>query len=337
MIKASEETLNSGIPSVSSPEDTVAMAATRKFLFDRSFDGDVPESIEETEEKPEEAEPEVIVPTFSEEEIQAARTESFAKGKEEGISEAAAATERDILAVLQKLDGQFTSLFDAQETAGTSILDSAIAIASGITRKVFPALNEQGALGEIERIVTLAMGKILDEPSVTITIHPDIEAQFGERIGALSVDTGFKGEVLIQTSEDLPAGDCRIEWNSGGAKREAAVLWQEIDEIIERNLSGLTDTTDEAPMPAPEPELEAATEPVSEEVETPGDEQPPEPETSAAEAETSTEVSENTTAEDDQAPVEASGEMPIETPEETPTDDPQSPAEDDSAPDPQSA
>jgi len=269
MIKASEETLNSGNTSVRNPEEAVAMVATQKFLFDRTFDADEPEPVEETVERPEDIEPEVVVPTFSEEEMQVARTEAFAKGKEEGISEAAAATERDILASLQKLGGQFTSLFEAQEAADTSILDSAISIASGITRKVFPALNEQGALAEIERIVVLTMAKIIDEPSVTITLNPHLEAKFGERIDSLSVEAGFKGEIHIQTSEDLPAGDCRIEWNSGGARRNTADLWQEIDEIIERNLSGMTPLSGETPIPDPIPDLEALPEPVSEGTETP--------------------------------------------------------------------
>jgi len=45
MIKPSEETFTNGILSVSSPEEAVAMTASRKFLFDRSFDTVTPQAV----------------------------------------------------------------------------------------------------------------------------------------------------------------------------------------------------------------------------------------------------------------------------------------------------
>jgi flagellar assembly protein FliH len=285
------------------------MTAIRKFLFDHSFDTKMPKAVEEADEeneKPEETEPEEVVPTFSEEEMEAARDEAFAKGKEEGINEAAAATERDILASLQKLNEQFTGLYEAREVAETSILDSAVSVAAGITAKVFPALNEQGALGEIERMVVLAMGKIIEEPSVTISIHPDLEAQLNERIASLSNRAGFKGEIRILAVEDIPVGDCHIEWNGGGARRDTAGLRQEIDEIIERNLPGITGSSDE-------PNTDTPAVPDPEGAEPQSGENPPE-------AATATEPA--------GSPPGNSVKAPSETPNETPS-------EDDTAPDQQ--
>ena len=301
MIKPSEETFTNGIPSVSSPEEAVAMTATRKFLFNRSFDTDMPETVKKPDEENgenEETEPEEVVPGINEEELKAARDEAFAKGREEGINEAAAATERDILASLQKLNEQFTDLFKSQEAADTSILESAISVATGITRKVFPALNEQGALSEIERMVVLAMEKILEEPLVTITIHPDLEAQLKERIGALSTQAGYKGEIRILAAEDLPAGDCRVEWNSGGARRDTAGLWQEIDEIVERNLSGLMDSSGQTLKTEPE----TLAEPAPEGTETRAAETPPAPAASTEASADDNETPGETPGEDDTAP-----------------------------------
>ena len=36
----------------------------------------------------------------------------------------------------------------------------------------------------------------------------------------------------------IEEGDCQIEWESGGASRNVASMWQEIDEILNRNLGG---------------------------------------------------------------------------------------------------
>ena len=207
MIKASDDSLNDGIPSVSRPEEAAQVTAIRKFLFDRSFDKDAPDPVEEAAVETEETEPEEVVPTFSEEEMKTARDEAFVKGKEEGFNEAAAATAESLLAALEKLNGQFSDLFKSQEEADSSILDSAISVATMITRKIFPALNERGALDEVERLVVVAMEKILEEPSVSIYVHPDHESPLNEHIGSLSAQANYRGEIRIITAEDIPVGD----------------------------------------------------------------------------------------------------------------------------------
>jgi len=238
-METSKESPENGISEVNSPEDPAAMGAIRKFLFDRVFDvEEAPEVEDETPDADEEAEPEVVVPTFSEEELKAAREDSFAAGKAEGFNEAAAATEQQIAALLEKLSQQFDGLFKAQEAADAAILENAISVACAIARKVFPALNERGALTEIEQIAVMAMAKILEEPEVIIIVNPEIEAALNERLGTLVAQAGYKGEVKIIADEGIVPGDCRIEWNGGGANRDMDALWQEIDEIVERNLSG---------------------------------------------------------------------------------------------------
>ncbi len=223
------------------------MAATQKFLFDTIFDvEEPPEDEEETTDEEEEAEPEVVVPTFSEEEMAAAREESFATGKAEGVNEAAEATERLISASLEKLSQQFDSLFKAQEEADAAIMENAISVACGITRKVFPALNQQGALGEIERMTVMSLEKILEEPQVIIAVNPEFEAALKERLDTLTAQAGYKGEVKIIADDGIVPGDCRIEWSGGGANRDMDELWQEIDEIVERNLSGNPEISPEA-------------------------------------------------------------------------------------------
>ena len=108
------------------------MTAVRKFLFENSFD--------------DEKEPEEVVPTFSEKEVNGAREEGFAAGKEEGIRETAEATERDILAVMGQVGEKFDDLFKVQKAANASIPESALSVAVGIARGLSPAcLREAGA------------------------------------------------------------------------------------------------------------------------------------------------------------------------------------------------
>ena len=80
-METSEESMNADTQNGNSAEDQSPMTAVRKFLFERTFDDVMPEVVEEQE--PEEEEPEEVIPTFSEEEVNAAREEGFAAGKEE--------------------------------------------------------------------------------------------------------------------------------------------------------------------------------------------------------------------------------------------------------------
>ncbi len=294
--------MNTDTPTTPDPEDPSSMTAIRKFLFDRSFDE---EEIleEEVQEEPEEIEPEEEVPSYSEEEMAAAREEAFAKGKEEGVNEAAEATERDILAALNALQGRFDALFKSQEEADTSILESAISVAVTITRKAFPTLNGQNGLKEVERMVRLTLEKILEEPVVNVTVHPDFTAALKERLDTIAAKANYKGKVEVLGADDIPPGDCRVEWAGGGAQRNLDALWQEIDEIIERNLSGelapaetAGEASEEAPKVSPEPEAPSS------EAEAPKDTEP-EPEEASGDT-------------DQDEPAEPASEAPVEAPSE---------------------
>ena len=236
---------------MSIPEDSTSMNGVRKFLFERSFDV-VEEPEEDIEEEIEEAEPEEEVPSFSEEELNAAKEEAFAAGKEEGIQEAAATTEREILGSLSALGGRFGEVFKAQDEANASILENAISVAASIAQKVFPHLNEKHGLGEIERMVVTTIEKILEEPRIVVYLNPEMVGPFTERLSALTAQASYKGEVQVVAGEDIPSGDCRVVWGGGGAKRDTAELWREIDEIVERNLAGAEDAAEAQAESGPE-------------------------------------------------------------------------------------
>jgi len=132
-------------------------------------------------------------------------------------------------------------------------------------------------------MVGLTLEKILEEPLVNVTVNPDFTAPLKERLGTLAAQANYKGKVEVLGADDILPGDCRVEWAGGGAQRKLDELWQEIDEIIERNLSGElapAETAGEAseepagvsPEPeAPSSEAEAPAEPEPEPEEAPED------------------------------------------------------------------
>ena len=65
------------------------MSAAEKFMFDLTFDNEVEEPLEHEESDgitTVDEEPEVIIPTFSEEDVETAKKQGFEAGKEEGLA-----------------------------------------------------------------------------------------------------------------------------------------------------------------------------------------------------------------------------------------------------------
>jgi len=89
--------------------------------------------------------------------------------------------------------------------------------------------------------------RLVDEPRITIKIHGDVEPDVSSRLETLIADTGYDGLIVLNADNEMKIGDCHLEWSCGGAERNTAGLWQEIDNIIARNFAGDL-------MTAPEPE-----------------------------------------------------------------------------------
>ena len=255
------------------------MTAAKKFTFDTVFDGAAPlpaaVQAEEAEAKKAAEEAAPAPPTFSEAELAAARAEAHAQGREEGLKEQADAIERRIMELLDAVNTRLGELFAMEIAAGEDRTRNAVGVAVTIVRKMFPHLQDQWGLKEVEDLVTRTLSEIAEEPKVTVTVHPDAIDALKARIDAIATETRFEGEIDIQTDDLLDPSDCRMAWSRGGVEREAAALWQHIDEIIEKNLgatSAVSQTIEAGPAPTSEEteeteettETETAAEPAAE-------------------------------------------------------------------------
>jgi flagellar assembly protein FliH len=211
----------------------------QKFMFDRSFDVEEPakkaaEVAEEIEE-----EPEVVIPTFSEEQVETSRKEGLEQGKSEALKEAAMTIENQIIDLTKAIGAQLTELISSQSLVNNEIFRDAIKISRAITKKSFPSINAEHGVHEIEQLIRQILNQILEEPRVKIQVHPSLTEQVSERLNELSTDTHFEGRVHIMADEAIEQGDCRIDWSNGGAERNLENVMREVDVIINANLATL--------------------------------------------------------------------------------------------------
>lgn len=223
----------------------MAMTATKKFLFEKSFDKvEVPE------------EPERFVPTkppltMTEEQFEAARAQSFAEGRAAGAAEAQASAEAVAAQALARIEERMTEACAALDAAKDATKRDAVQAAMLVVRKLAPGFAKNADLAEIEALVSSSLGAVLDEPRVVVRVHDSLLDVLKERIAALSERSGFGGRIVLIADENLGAADCRVEWADGGAERDTEWMWKQIEDVVGRFLSGLS-------VPAPGGTLAAA-------------------------------------------------------------------------------
>jgi len=259
-----------------------------KFMFDYDLDPSLPEPeiVADGDDKGHEepVEPEIVIPTYSEEQIKESRNEGFDEGKELGINEAAEAMECKINEALGHMSEHFEDMFRKQKQANAEVFQDAIDVAVGLVKKCFPGLNERTGVNEIEIMMTELLSQIIDEPRVQVHIHPDLIDPLQQRIDGIAADTHFEGRIVLLGDDEIQPGDCRIEWQDGGGERNMQDLWMQVDGIVARTfqsspkrepmpVSATTKSTINEQQTAPENIVENATE------------NEPEPELQAAEPE----------------------------------------------------
>jgi flagellar assembly protein FliH len=200
------------------------MTATRKYMFDNAFDAAG-------------AGARPAARRYSETEVEAARQEAFAKGREAGRAEAEAARDaliaRSTAAVAEQLERiqSFTADLDNRMTHW------ALQAALLMVKTLFPELSRRHSRAEIEAMVVDTLHENEQEPRVVLRLPGEMIEAMQPAVADLCKTAGFAGRLLLIEDDTIAAGDCRIEWAEGGVERQAQRIWKEIEQRVSRQLA----------------------------------------------------------------------------------------------------
>lgn len=206
---------------VAAPEPASAVAPGRS-LFDDDFDLPAPPEPRE--------EPEIIEPSFSLAEYEAARDEGFRAGEEaarEAADAARNAAEHATLAAIA------ASLDAVRDDAAQVVEDAATAIGGllmDMLAAVFPALCARFGAAETQAVIRTILPVLRQEPRATVRIAPDLVAPVVETI--TRVDADLVARIDIEPDPTVPDGDVRVTWRHGEARRDVRALWRDIGDIL---------------------------------------------------------------------------------------------------------
>ena len=265
------------------------MAEYRRFTFDTDFTPEkhkrkpAEEVVPEEEEEGEDFEEVPPPPTFSEEELQAAKDEAFQEGRAEGFRQAETTTQQMIANALNIIAAGMPSLRDAQDQANDDTARTALQVALNALGRVLPTFVARHGAGEIETMVAELMPHLLDQPRIIVKVHHDLVEGLRDRLVAVTDANGFEGRVVVMGDAAIMPGDCRLEWADGGAERDMARVWQEIEDIIDRHVKAIEAEDGDFQTVAIEPDVEppaaadaAPADPPGNDASAAGEEPPPE-------------------------------------------------------------
>ena len=222
------------------------MEPKMKFLFDRDFDDiqvlekfvqrEQADRTGKKEEAEKEAEPEVKVPTFSEEDVARARDEGYQQGRREGAAEALKGLEVRIAGALEKLANDVTGLAATQSTENEAMRHDAAGLLLAMVRKLFPGWNDAHGLTEVSAMAEKVLSRLFRETRIVVTVDEASVEAVRTRLMAMLERRGFKGDLVVNGEEGLAIGFCHIEWSSGHAVRDTQALMAEIEQAVERNM-----------------------------------------------------------------------------------------------------
>jgi len=196
-------------------------ALRRGVLYIEDFDdppGSAPASIENT--------PGILAPSFSAEDLEAARQQAYADGSREGQSlatrERAHAT-RLLLESLTKSISETQAAMTAQaELIAESLAKALLACLCGS----LPDLCRTHAEPETRAIIKRVMPGLAREARLDIRVHPDLVACVQDQLALLPQELPEKLTVIADPS--MEPTDIRANWKFGHLIRSSRQIWDDV-------------------------------------------------------------------------------------------------------------
>ena len=174
--------------------------------------------------------PAPVEPVYNSAELREARAEALREGHAAGVAESDAGSvalaRQALLAIAERLDtarAEATAIAEASAEAVATLVMHAFATA-------FPALCARHADTELRAIVRAVLPRLQEEPVITVRVDPHMSEALTQEISALDPD--LLDRVRIIPTDAVPVGDLRIVWRAGGARRDTASLWTDIENVL---------------------------------------------------------------------------------------------------------
>lgn len=228
-----------------------------KFTFDVRFDEPI------LALTPLEDEVEEIKPTFSQEDLDAARLAGYRQGAQEMQSQMREAIEAETLSVFQKLAAQLEPFLKTYEIQATTLGELTKELILESVDKLLPGYTPQHLLAQLEELIQTCLPSLLPTPEIKIQVHSSLVERVSEGMAQLPSLASYKGKIQVG-GEEGEMKSCTLEWGQGKGILDLTHLRDQIQktlgtgEELGETLKAQLLTSEEAPIQEEVPAQEAA-------------------------------------------------------------------------------
>lgn len=197
------------------------MAEPLKFTFDTAF-GTRSENEPVNES----------LPVITQEDVDAARTQGFIQGREDGLAEASAQFNSESKAAFDKIGNGLAKLMASQSKTAADAVEQAENYALLIAQKIAKAALMQHPTLQVKALIDDCLSHINLMPHLVIRVNESMTQVIQTELQPIIAEKGFEGKLIIMGEENIALGDCAIEWADGGVAHNT----QEIVKTISNKL-----------------------------------------------------------------------------------------------------
>lgn len=173
---------------------------------------------------------------FSQEDIDEACQTAHAIGHAAGHEKAMESIDNKLVESLELIIPQIDEIVTQNLAETNKHFNAVMDIALAAAKKTVSEIYKKHGLDEVEKVIKECMEHVINEPRIVITVATDAIDVLDERIEKIKRKHGYEGLLIIHGDNEMPLGDCKIEWENGGLERSLENIWEDIDRIIDRNL-----------------------------------------------------------------------------------------------------
>lgn len=196
------------------------MANIRKYSFETEFtpDGEI------MREPPKRITPE---------EVQAAGTEGYERGK----NDATATAERRTAAALEAIADATSAVLTRLNAESHAMRTEAARIALAAAQKIAGAALDAYGIERAAQAVEAAMDALRHQPRLVVKLPPDMAEELKPRITGMCETHAYASAVLVRAEPGLKTGEVVIDWSDGVIAMDPADAARRIEELIDAALA----------------------------------------------------------------------------------------------------
>lgn len=175
----------------------------------------------------------VVAPTYSEEEMNAAKTAAQKLGYEEGYRAKTEEIDNQTTGLLVELDKHIGDLLAQKEQLQKELERDFMELNLAVIKKLLPHISQEHAEEILTQFLNENFANFKTEAKLSFYFNPDIIGKMQAQIANLARINDFEGKIALHKDASLGVSDCRVEWENGGVQSGSDKLLEKVNNLLE--------------------------------------------------------------------------------------------------------